>query len=386
MSQRRRRDTSDLRGVAQLARDATLGLTDLVEAMHGGIVRPLSGLLGPPPQRTRGLTASVYRGIRWITRRVGGGVDAALAALEPVLAQPSVDSAAAARRETVVAALNGVLGDHLAATANPLAMPMQLRRDGRELPLTAAALAAAIPDATGRVVVLIHGLCRSDRHWRRQGHDHGEALARDLGATAVYLRYNSGLHVSTNGRALAEVLATMVESWPVAVEELSIVAHSLGGLVARSACHHAELAGAAWPRRLRHLVFLGTPHHGAPLERGGQWLHAILGATPYARPLARLGSLRSAGITDLRHGNLLDEDWLGRDRFAREEDRRRPVPLPPGVVCCAVAATCRERAGLARRALDRRRPGAPRRARSVGTPIPPGRSPSRPTGSGSVAT
>jgi hypothetical protein len=345
MSQRRPREPSDLRGVAQLARDATLGLSDLVEAMHGGFARPLSGLLGGAPERTRGITAGIYRSIRWITRRVGGGVDAALASLEPVLAQSSGASAAAERRESLVAALNGVLGDHLAATENPLAIPMQFRRGGRALPLAATELAASIPDATGRLVVLIHGLCRSDQNWRRRGHDHGEALARDLGATAVYLRYNSGLHVSTNGRALAEELATLVASWPVAVEELSIVAHSLGGLVARSACHYAGLAGAAWPRQLRHLVFLGTPHHGAPLERGGQWLHRFLGATPYARPLARLGNLRSAGITDLRHGNLLDEDWLGRDRFVREADRRQPVPLPPGVVCCAVAATCRERAG-----------------------------------------
>jgi hypothetical protein len=232
-----------------------------------------------------------------------------------------------------------VLGDHLAETGNQLAITPELRYQGRALPLAADELADTVPAAGPRVVLMIHGLCRSDLHWQRGGHDHGTALARDLGRTVIHARYNSGLHVSTTGRALACLLETVVRCWPVAVEELAIVAHSMGGLVARSACHYAELAGAEWPRRLRHLVFLGTPHHGAPLERGGQWLHRTVGAVPFARPLGRLGSIRSAGITDLRHGNLLDEDWQGRDRFAGGPDRRRPVPLPPAASCCVVAAT-----------------------------------------------
>ena len=326
--------SSDLRGFSRLAVAATLGLTDLVEAMHDGIARPLSPRRRTPRGRTRGITGFVYRSIRWLTGRVGGGLDVALAALAPVLAERSPSP----RRESVVAALNGVLGDYLAATDNPLAMPLELRWQGRELPLEAAALAAAVPEASRRVLVLIHGLCRSESHWCREGHDHGAALARDLGLTAIYVRYNSGLHVSTNGRALAALLEKMVGAWPVALERLSILAHSMGGLVARSACHYGELAGNAWPRHVRHLVFLGTPHHGAPLERGGQWLHRVLAAAPYARPLGRLGNIRSAGITDLRHGNLLDADWQDRDRFTGAGDRRRPVPLPRGVVCCAAAA------------------------------------------------
>jgi hypothetical protein len=87
------------------------------------------------------------------------------------------------------------------------------------------------------------------------------------------------------------------------------------------------------------VVFLGTPHHGAPLERGGSWVHESLNAVPYVAPFSRLGKIRSAGITDLRHGNLVDEDWEGRDRFARYEDTRRHVPLPIDVACYAIAAT-----------------------------------------------
>ncbi len=331
------RDPYDLRGLSRLAVDATLGVTDLVEAMHRGIARPWLSLGGAPPGRTRGRTGFVYRSIRWVTRRVGRGLDATLAAAGPALAERS----GSPRRESLVAALNGVVGDHLAASGNPLAIPLRLRHRRRDLALSAEGLAAAIPDASRRVVVLVHGLCRSDLHWRRRRHDHGEALARELGATPIYVRYNSGRHVSDNARELAAALEALVAGWPVPLEAVSIVGHSMGGLVARGAVHYAERAGAGWPRRLRHLVFLGTPHHGAPLERGGQWLHRILGAVPWARPLGRLGSVRSAGITDLRHGNVVEEDWQGRDRFAPHGDRRRPLPLPAGVVCCAVAATTR---------------------------------------------
>jgi hypothetical protein len=327
---------SDLRGVARLAVDATLGLADVVEAMHGGIARPWA--LRAPPERTRGITGIVYGSIRLTTRLVGAGLDAALAVLPPATREDPPTS----RRDAVVAALEGVVGDHLAATGNPLATPLHLRHDGRALELTPAGLAAALPAASGRVAVMVHGLCRSDRQWLRDGHDHGAALARDLGFTVVHVRYNSGLHVSINGHALAERLETALAAWPVPVDDLVIVGHSMGGLVARSACHYAALSGAAWPALLRRLVFLGTPHHGAPLERGGRWLHAAIGAAPYTRPLARLGGLRSAGITDLRHGSLLDEDWRGRNRFAGGGSPGA-VPLPAGVACFAVGATLARR-------------------------------------------
>ena len=306
---------SDLQGLARLATEATTGVADLVEAVHRGIARPF-GL----PQR--GIAGLVYGSVRGVTRLVGGGAEALLAPL----ASRWSDGESSPRREALLAALNGVLGDRLAASGNPLAISMSLRRRGGE-------------PARGKIVVLAHGLCLNDLQWRRHGHDHGAALARDLGYTPVYLRYNSGLHVSINGRAFADQLEALIDQWPVPVEELAIVAHSMGGLISRSACFYAAAAGHAWVRRLRHLTFLGTPHHGAPLERGGNWMDVLLEAAPYAAPFARLGKVRSAGITDLRHGNLLDEDWQGRDRFEPARDARRPVPLPEGVRCYAVAAT-----------------------------------------------
>lgn len=202
-----------------------------------------------------------------------------------------------------------------------------------------------ISQLSGKVVVLVHGLCMSDLQWNWQGHDHGAVLARELGYTPVYLHYNSGLHISTNGRAFADLIEVLLKIWPLPVKELVIIGHSMGGLVSRSACHYGEIAGHGWLRKLRKLIFLGTPHHGAPLERGGNWVDIILGSTPYTSPIARIGKIRSAGITDLRHGNLIDEHWQGRDRFEHSADIRSPVPLPKDVLCFAIAATTGKRVG-----------------------------------------
>jgi pimeloyl-ACP methyl ester carboxylesterase len=155
----------------------------------------------------------------------------------------------------------------------------------------------------------------------------------------VYLRYNTGLHISQNGRSLAAQLAQLLGDRPHPVTELAVVAHSMGGLVMRSAIHCAQQEGAGWLKGLKHLVFLGTPHHGAPLERTGHWVELLLGKTPYSAPFAKLVQLRSAGITDLRYGFVADADWLGKDRFRRAPDTRQHVPLPEGVACHAFAAT-----------------------------------------------
>ncbi len=345
MPQRPPIQSSDLRGAVRLATDATAGLTDLVEAMHERIAR-IPGFGAPSLDgRTGGITGLVYKSVRGVTRVVGGSIDALLGLLTPALAPATGQGAAVPQREAIVAALNGVLGDYLVASHNPLATAMTLRRDGRALVLDRAALRDQLPDVRPRLLVLLHGLCMNDLQWQRKDHDHGAALARELDFTPVYLRYNSGLHVSINGHALAQQLEQLVDQWPVPIERLVLLGHSMGGLLARSALHYGAQAGLRWPGHVTDLVCLGTPHHGAPLERAGNWVDLVLGATPYAAPFARLGKVRSAGITDLRRGNLLDEDWVGRDRFARGPDRRQPLPLPDPVRCFAVAATTGRKSG-----------------------------------------
>ena len=313
---------SDLLGFSRLAIDATLGLSAVVEALHDNIVRA-PGIFDTPSQGpTSGITGLVYRSIRSVTGLAGAGIDGVLAPLIPLLAEKSSPP----EREAVLAALNGVIGDYLTAAGNPLAISMRLRRNGKPLTLERRPLSAAIPKLGGKLAVLVHGLCMNDLQWKRKRHDHGAALARNSGYTPVWLHYNSGLHTSTNGLAFAQLLETLVEQWPAPVEELAIIGHSMGGLVSRSAHHYATVAGHRWPRHLRQIVFLGTPHHGTPLERLGNAVTAGLHLSPYTDAFGRLGEIRSAGITDLRYGNLLDDDWNGRGRFECSGDLRRRVP------------------------------------------------------------
>ena len=330
-------NASDLRGASRLAIQATLGLTHLVENLHHNILRTPLPLGETSHAPTTGITGLVYRSIRGVTRLVGGSLDALLGQAQRLTGTAS--ALPSEQREAVLAALNGVLGDQLQAKANPLAISMQLRSEGVALELTSTALAKRFAQPSGRIVVLAHGLCMNDHQWLRHGHNHGAVLAQSVGMTPLYLHYNSGLHVSTNGRQFAALLEALLKAWPVPVEQLCIVGYSMGGLLARSACHEAQQTGQAWLARLRQLVFVGTPHHGAPLERGGRWLDAALGLSPYTAAFSRLARLRSAGVTDLRHGSVLDSDWADTDRFAHARDSRGVVPLPAHVDCYAVAAS-----------------------------------------------
>ncbi len=303
----RRVHADDLRAAAGLAVEATQGVMGVVGEMHKAI--------GAVPI----ITDLVYQVMRGVTGLVGAGVDAVVASVAPLLG----DSAPGAEREAVLAVLNGVVGDRLAEQGNPLAIQMSLRPPLEGL------------HRGGTLLVLVHGSCMNDLQWTRGGHDHGRALARDLGFTPAYVHYNSGRHVSDNGRELAG----LIEAEAGGFADVVLVAHSMGGLVARSAVLCAEDAGHAWRAKLRALVTLGTPHHGAPLERGGNVIDLLLGVSRYSAPLGALGQIRSAGVTDMRYGNVVDADWRGVDRFAHGPDPRRPSPLPGGVPCFAVAAT-----------------------------------------------
>jgi len=324
---------SDLRGFLRLGVDATVGVTDIVEAMHHTI-GSRSGIVGAAPSgRTSGITGFVYRTVRGTTTLIGRGVDKVMAPVTERL--PAGESTAS--RDATLAVLNGVWGDHLEASGNPLAIPMALRSEGQPLELSSDALARRFPQAGGHVIVLVHGLCMNDRQWNRNGHDHGQVLARELGATPLYLHYNSGRHVADNGRDFAQALQRLMSAWPVPLQTLTLIGHSMGGLVIRSACLVAAQQQMGWLPLLKQQVFLGAPHHGAPLERGGRLIDMVLGISPYAAPFARLGKARSAGITDLRYGNV-QRPPTG-DRHTQTEDDRPPTPLPEGVKTFLVAAT-----------------------------------------------
>ncbi len=315
-----RTQVSDFRGAARLAFDATVGITDLVEKMHHTIQLTPLPLGASRAGTTRGITGFVYRSVRGTARIIGRGVDAGLSPFTALL--PEGESTRG--RDALVSIVNGVYGDHLERTENPLAIKMQFRYRGVQVdPVSPAAV---LPRATGRVMLIVHGLCLNESHWVRDGTSRIDDLANARGYTPVYLRYNAGRAIGDNGRDLAALLETLLGNWPRPVTELAIVGHSMGGLVARSAHYHARPAAHDWPAMLKRLVFLGTPLHGSPLERGGHRLDYIMDLSPYVAPFTRIGKARSAGIMDLRHGNITGNE-------------QQFIPLPEGVDCYALAAT-----------------------------------------------
>ena len=323
---------ADLHALGRLGFDSVAGITTLVEEMHRNIAR-VSPPLGAAPQgRAPGLSGLVYSAVRGVTRGIGSAWNLAHIAL------PKPKARLDPRREAWVAALNGVWGEHLAATGNPLAIAMAFRDGGEPVVLEREALSARYGDGRRKLLLVLHGLCMNDLNWHHHGHDHGRMLAAEHGYTPLYLHYNTGRHISENGRELAAVLDRLVEAWPGPIDEIALLCHSMGGLVARSACHYADATGLPWRRQLKRIVFLGTPHHGAPLERAGNWFDNAIELSPYLAPFARLGKSRSAGIKDLRHGNVLDEDWSAA-HGGSHHDHRRELPLPAGVRCHAVAAS-----------------------------------------------
>lgn len=326
---------SDIRELAQLLTQALPATVQITEAVHQAVLGCM-GILGRDKGKTAGLTGLIYKGVHGAANSLGSGINGLLARL-PLPTQPSV--AETPKRAALLATLNGVLGDKLVEQQNALATPMTLRYQGK--PLDWKDIPADRPHA-GRVLLMIHGLCMNDLQWQTsyQGKsvNHGEAVARALGYLPLYLRYNSGLSIASNGQALALQLEDLCDRWPGAIKQLSVLAYSMGGLVIRSAYHYAQTHSLHWPERLRHLIFLGTPHHGAPLESAGHWLEQLLPVTPYSMPFVKLARIRSQGIRDLRHGKVIDVSRNNKDRTIGR-DPRQPLPLPSGVACFAIAGT-----------------------------------------------
>jgi pimeloyl-ACP methyl ester carboxylesterase len=355
-----RRD--EARALGRLAFDELRDAAGGIGAIHRGIADRVFRLVGPPA-----------RSVEVTHNRIAGGVYATVggafgvagratdAALELSGATPETRLSSTPRGAAVIAAITGLIGDKLERDGSPLVAPMGLRVDGEPVTPDRESLAAAFPGASSRLVVFLHGLMESEFAWRLGagpgGETYGSRLAADIGCTPVYIRYNTGLHVSENGRALADLLEAVVANWPVPASEIALVGHSMGALVARSACHYASGEGtrggfgasrtlargrddrASWPRKVTHIVSLGTPHLGAPLEQAVHYASAALSVLPETQPFGSFLRRRSAGIRDLRQGSLVDEDWQGRHPDALKAAACHEIPLLEGATHCFVAAT-----------------------------------------------
>jgi len=286
---------SDIRGIAHLATQATGGVTRIVEEVHQSVWGAMGFPGGHSAGKTRGITGLVYRTINGTTELTGQATEKLLSELQTLFDSEDEAVAESPRREAYMSTLNGVIGDRLEQGNSPFSIPMTFRYERPKR------------GTSNKVLLLIHGLCMSDLQSHALRNDYtaepGESLAAALDYKPIYLRYNSGLPIAQNGCELSNQLEQLVADWPGKIEDLAVVAHSMGGLLIRSALHHAEQQGLLWPRQLKSVVFLGTPHQGAPLEKIGNGLDTVLDTLPYTKPFTSLTRARSAGITDLRYGN-----------------------------------------------------------------------------------
>ncbi len=374
----------------RLIAESVIQITLVIETMHNRI-DPLNWLAPSIQQSTQksnqtlssGITGMVYDSIRSITSEVSKRISTPLSVLNDSLdnrggdnlkgnvggstsdsANGNVSEAArpssthppspSSIKPTLLSAINGVIGDYLHTQQSPLSIAMTFRQHGNDIELDA--LARHIAESEGKLLIMVHGLCMNDVQWRQGEHDHGYHLANDLSCTTVYLHYNTGRHIYQNGIKLNALLGELASQFHSLQSQhsldISVVAHSMGGLVTRSALYYAKAAiseaaaktevaeeSIQWAEYLKKIVFLGTPHHGAPLEKAGNWVDLFLGMHHFTAPLTRITQIRSAGIADLRHGYIVENDTHSERRFDFASDQRKPIPLPDGVACFAIATT-----------------------------------------------
>lgn len=349
----------EMRDTGSLAGTALGEIAELAQGVHAAVAHRLFGLAGRPGRPIRlmhdGIAAIAYGstklGVRYLPPAAG--------LLAGTMSDPAAESVHdVPRARFVLGAVNGFLGDRISERQPALAPQMRMRLHGgrlRRVPANLAADAADSGTATGRILVFLHGLCETDLCWsfaaeKRWGDrtcTYGSRLRDDDGWTPIYLNFNTGVRVSANGREFAEMMEELVHAWPVPVTEIALVGHSLGGLVARGAAHQANLLDHDWLEPLRHIVGLGAPHLGAPLERFANWGTHRLARLPETRPFATWLNQRSVGIKDMRYGALLEEDWTGYDPDELLTDRCTPAVLLPGVAYSVASATLsREPYGL----------------------------------------
>lgn len=361
-----------LKGSKDLVFDAIEETTKLVARMHAlvsdksashvSLGEPMSALVKAVKGVHDATAAGVYESIRLVNQGIHKLLDGAA---NPLLNEERGAENLAPRSTTPLrsdakggrpwlldhaeAALNALCGDYLAERKNALDLGMSFRHQGKRLPMESALLKQAVPDCSEKACIFIHGLACTEWSWsisaKRFYGDlavtFGSQLKADLGYTPWYVRYNSGCHISQNGRRLSHLLTQLVMANPCELKEIVLVGHSMGGLVARSAAFYGHEDQAPWTKSLRQVFCVGSPNLGAPIEKATNLISSLLQAfnTVGTQVPAQILNGRSAGIKDLRFGYTVDDEWRGKDPDAFFRDDRQNVPLLDGVGYSFLAAT-----------------------------------------------
>lgn len=298
-------------GYSDAAKVAVQETNARVQEMHRAIaaqsfnVLTRIPLIAGPASVVRTVHDAIAGGVYAAIHHGSGGVLGTAAIVERNLPESVDDQPPGRLASGVRSALNAAFGDHLAQAGNVLAIAMGIYRDGIMLPLDRSVLAAAFPAPGKRLCVFIHGLAFDEHCWQPASAgeiDFASAVRADFGYTPLHLRYNTGLPIADNGARLAILLEELLAAWPEPVEELLLIGHSMGGLIARAACETGAAGDLHWPQVTTMLVCLGSPHLGSPVERLGQAVTVALDKHAITAPLGKIATARSQGVKDLRHG------------------------------------------------------------------------------------
>ena len=362
-----------LKGFVELVCDAVEETTNLVEKTHMNTAQRSVRRFAPvepiaTPARVvnavhQAIAGGVYGAVRLVNRGVRGvlgpGVDMIQAEAGAADGDDSLSLTTPMSEEALgslswvvdhaQSSVSGFYGDWLMRKGSTLAPTLHLRHQGRRLPTTDEAFHLAFKEPSNKIAVFVHGLSCTEWMWNIGATQYygdptvnfGSQLQSDCGHTPLYVRYNTGLHVSENGRLLSDLLTDVLTAYPVEVDEIALIGHSMGGLVSRSAAHYGALNGQAWVPKLRHVVSIGTPHRGAPLEKAANLTAGTLGRfeTAATQVISDVLNARSSGIKDLRFGYITDEEWDQEDPDAALEDIREARRLLTHVYYYFVAAT-----------------------------------------------
>ena len=337
--------SEEIRASGRLATRTLLDTVSHVEQAHRAVAARMFAFTAPASLPPRIIHDIIATGVYTLIRGTSLAAGTAASELAGAAAGSLPPTGSTSRSNLALAVLNAILGDELAEQRSPLAITMAVRGARADVVLRRESLEVAFPEATSKIAVFLHGLGENEESWRLHADRHsldtestyGSRLAEDFDYTPVYLRYNTGLHISENGRALTSLLDDVMAAWPTRVTELILVGHSMGGLVSRSACHYAHQGNHSWVSKLRHVFYLGTPHLGAGLEQWVSRLSGVFAMLDESRPLASILDRRSAGIKDLNAGYLLDDDWRNDGPGSKREPN--DVPLIPWANHYAVSAT-----------------------------------------------
>ena len=311
---------------AHRAGTAVRGVTGAIRDTHGAVATKMFA----SARRSVGPVVAPVEFVHdHIARAAYGASAVALEGVAEVVGATAIKAAEAGRMSKfgrgttrraggVLAFVHGFNGDKMVSGRVPLSSPMNLRRSGERVPATPEGLARAYPDAAPQIVIFVHGFVGTEQMWKRHAHrdDDGRRLSygRRLEAhgdwSSLFVRYNTGLRIKSNGLELALLIEQAVDNWPVPVERVVLVGHSMGGLVASSALLQWPQS-ASWGPLVSDLITLGTPYHGSPIEQGANYLAEWFSGHGSTKWLGDVIQFRSEGIKDLRPGNLFLADTRG---------------------------------------------------------------------------